>query len=67
MTPVCTWRLSAHGACLHAVQQRLGSCLPCPNYLPRPNYSLLCLQTLYDAFGVDGRLVVNYALTPAWG
>jgi len=24
-------------------------------------------QTLYDAFGVDGRLVVNYALTPAWG
>lgn len=25
------------------------------------------LQTLYDAFGVDGRLVVNYALTPAWG
>jgi ubiquitin-like protein ATG12 len=25
------------------------------------------VQTLYDAFGVDGRLVVNYALTPAWG
>lgn len=22
---------------------------------------------LYAAFGVDGRLVVNYALTPAWG
>ncbi|KAL4428556.1 hypothetical protein ABPG77_008868 [Micractinium sp. CCAP 211/92] len=25
------------------------------------------ISVLYEAFGVDGRLVVNYALTPAWG
>lgn len=25
------------------------------------------ISVLYAAFGVDGRLVVNYALTPAWG
>ncbi|GAB4819458.1 hypothetical protein N2152v2_006504 [Parachlorella kessleri] len=25
------------------------------------------ISVLFDAFGVDGRLVVNYALTPAWG
>lgn len=25
------------------------------------------IGVLFDAFGVDGRLVVNYALTPAWG
>ncbi|EFN51330.1 hypothetical protein CHLNCDRAFT_141109 [Chlorella variabilis] len=25
------------------------------------------IATLHDAFAVDGRLVVNYALTPAWG
>lgn len=25
------------------------------------------VSTLHDAFGVGGRLVVNYALTPAWG
>lgn len=25
------------------------------------------IQTLFDAFGVDGRLVVNYATVPAWG
>ena len=25
------------------------------------------VQALYDAFGVDGRLVVSYALQPAWG
>jgi ubiquitin-like protein ATG12 len=25
------------------------------------------ISVLHDAFGVDGRLVVNYALTPAWG
>lgn len=25
------------------------------------------ILVLFDAFGVDGRLVVNYALTPAWG
>ena len=25
------------------------------------------IDVLYDAFGVDGRLVVSYALTPAWG
>ncbi|KAI3439098.1 hypothetical protein D9Q98_001507 [Chlorella vulgaris] len=25
------------------------------------------IAVLHEAFGVDGRLVVNYALTPAWG
>ncbi len=25
------------------------------------------IATLHAAFAVDGRLVVNYALTPAWG
>lgn len=25
------------------------------------------IGVLFDSFAVDGRLVVNYALTPAWG
>lgn len=58
---------------VQAAQLRLRGCLPpapttCLSCRPRPNRLLpSSLQTLYDAFGVDGRLVVNYALTPAWG
>jgi len=25
------------------------------------------VSTLYEGFGVDGKLVLNYSLTPAWG
>jgi ubiquitin-like protein ATG12 len=25
------------------------------------------VSTLYDGFAVDGKLVVNYSVTPAWG
>ena len=44
---------------------------PCPQFVylkeafsPSPEERIAALHT---AFAVDGRLVVNYALTPAWG
>jgi ubiquitin-like protein ATG12 len=25
------------------------------------------ISTLYEGYGLDGKLVVNYSITPAWG